>query len=66
MQEIKYVSTNTLKNVKLRADDLVFVLAMEDPGDSCDAWDDYEQFKEYNKSDQGKKGEPDKNLDIRE
>lgn len=36
----KYVVTNPEKSTKLRADDKVFVLAKNDPGNP-DGWDDY-------------------------
>lgn len=40
VKEIKYVVTNPSKELKLRKDDLVFVLAQADPGDP-NKWDDY-------------------------
>ena len=39
-KEIKYVITNPSKSIKLRPDDLVFVLAQNDPS-SPETWDDY-------------------------
>ena len=48
--EVKYVFTNPLKHVKLKSDDLVFVLAQQDPGATADTWDDYKEFKEQNGS----------------
>ena len=38
-REIKYVITNPKRSIKLRADDLVFVLSQTDPSDSK-TWDD--------------------------
>lgn len=43
LKEIKYVITNPQKSIKLRADDLVFVLAQSDPS-SPETWDDYNYF----------------------
>lgn len=43
LKEIKYVITNPHKSIKLRADDLVFVLAQSDPS-SVHTWDDYNYF----------------------
>lgn len=43
LKEIKYVITNPQKNIKLRADDLVFVLSQNDPNKE-ETWDDYNYF----------------------
>jgi hypothetical protein len=43
LKEVNYVITNPQKSIKLRADDLVFVLAQNDPS-SPETWDDYNYF----------------------
>ena len=52
--------TNPQKSIKLRADDLVFVLAQSDPC-SPETWDDYNYFNkmpgEENNTDSGDKAE---------
>jgi len=40
--EIKYVVTNPDKDTKLRENDLIFVLAKNEPGDP-ETWDDYNE-----------------------
>jgi hypothetical protein len=42
MKRIKYVVTNPTEKTRLMPDDLVFVLAKSDPGDS-DLWDNYSE-----------------------
>jgi len=39
---VKYVVTNPDKDTRLAKDDLVFVLAKQDPGDP-ETWDDYNE-----------------------
>ena len=62
LKEIKYVITNPQKSIKLRADDLVFVLAQSDPC-SPETWDDYNYFNNKqmpggeNNTDSGDKAE---------
>lgn len=52
--EIKYVVTNPDKDLKLRANDLIFVLAKTEPGDP-DKWDFYtESNKEMFNTNQNK------------
>ena len=43
MKEMRYVVTNPDKETKLKIDDIVFVLAKQEPGDP-DKWDDFSQI----------------------
>lgn len=42
MKPVKYVVTNPDKDTRLEPEDLVFVLAKQDPGDP-ETWDDYNE-----------------------
>lgn len=53
-KEIKYVVTNPPKNMRLRENDLVFVLSQQDPG-APDTWDDYKYFSESKDNKNSKK-----------
>mmetsp|Transcript_20173 Transcript_20173/g.14616 ORF Transcript_20173/g.14616 Transcript_20173/m.14616 type:complete len:98 (+) Transcript_20173:318-611(+) len=54
-KEIKYVVTNPPKNMRLRENDLVFVLSQQDP-ETLDTWDDYKYFSESKDNKSTRKG----------
>lgn len=54
MKEIKYVVSNPPKDLKLKENDLVFVLSQSDPGDP-EKWEDFKFFDEFEDFDEKKK-----------